>query len=307
MSHNGYSVGRNGTGASWTGTAVSPDEFANLAYQGYSAINGDAGGTWAPTAVITIGGSGVVFTTVATQFFGITCHGTMTVEGVANLEAGGQLGSSPSDTWTFAALVQVQGGANFTGNTSFSGGSSGTHQTVTSGQYVDWTWNGNATFNKQTSIIGPVTQIGASGTDTFDAYATSTFHNPATFSGTASFDSNLVVQTTGQISCAGKAFFSGSFAASMTRVTSSGTTISSATASVILQLSADGNVTLSAGELTGQIVSIVNKGASTSVTVLGPGGVTASVLTKGGGTANPWTDLIWNGTAWEEFNAGSGA
>lgn len=59
MSHNT----RIRSGGLWiTGSTITTDELEQLDANLYAAINGDGGGTWAPSAVITIGGSGLTVT-----------------------------------------------------------------------------------------------------------------------------------------------------------------------------------------------------------------------------------------------------
>ena len=51
------------SGGLWiTGSTITQDELEQFDQAQYEAINGDDGGTWAPSAVITIGGSGVTVT-----------------------------------------------------------------------------------------------------------------------------------------------------------------------------------------------------------------------------------------------------
>ena len=56
---------------------------------------------------------------------------------------------------------------------------------------------GDAEFHGQTSIIGAVTQIGATSADSFDIYATTLFHNPVSWAGDATFNEDVALAGTG--------------------------------------------------------------------------------------------------------------
>jgi hypothetical protein len=71
--------------AAWaTGTTVQNTEYDDLDEKTFKAINGDDGGTWAPSAVITIGGSGLTMTgpfTAADATISTDLHGNWTCDG----------------------------------------------------------------------------------------------------------------------------------------------------------------------------------------------------------------------------------
>jgi len=305
MARVGYPSTRDGTAGSWpSNTPVSSAEFAWFCQAGFKAIS-ETGGTYSLDSALVIGGATVTFSGFVTSFYRINCSDTATFQGAATFQVGGQLGSSPSDTWTVAAILQAQGGANFTGNTSFSGGTSGTHQTVTSGQYVTWTFNSDAQFTKQTSITGPVTQIGASGTDTLDVYATTHVHNPISYDGTEthngaqSFVDAVVIQSTGELSC------NGVFAQPFSEPTSSGV-LSAAVRHCHAMLPSGGSLTLAGtGLVRGAAIEIVNGYPSTTLNILDAGSGSLHVLVNSG-TDKPWVKFVWSGTAWQKFTFGTG-
>jgi len=305
MARIGHPSGRDGTAGSWPGsTPVTSAEFAYFDQGVYKAIS-ETGGTYALDSALIIGGAAVTFSGYTTTFYGITCTGVLSAQSTANLTGGGQLGTSSSNVWFFA------GTTNITGPVAFNGGTSGTHQTVAFGSYCDitvsanstFTASGNVTFHGQTSIIGAVTQIGASGTDTLDVYATPLFHNGVTFNATVNYAGQLVIQNTGQFSCAAPAFFTGPVAAGIQNITASGTAISVNVAGVILRIVGGGVAALpTSGMLTGQIIEIVNKQTSTNVNLQASGGTVFNLHNTG--TNTPWVRLIYNVSVWEALSFG---
>jgi hypothetical protein len=145
MAHFAYTAGRGGTAGDWpSNVAVTPAEFAWIAESIFSSPNFAGGGAYAPSSAIIIGGAGVQFTTVATSFFGITCSGNSV------------FGTTGSNQFTvnavadFYAATSFHSGVQFTGATGavlFSGGTSGTHEAIIFGPYLDGTVSGAWVFD----------------------------------------------------------------------------------------------------------------------------------------------------------------
>jgi hypothetical protein len=257
---------------------------------------------------------------VATEFFGVTCHGVLSVESTANLEHNGQLGTSSADVWFFV------GTTNITGPVAFNGGTSGTHQTVTFGQYVDTAYNANVTFNKSV-------QVGSAGTDLLNVTAGAGFHGTVTFNGSdftwnggssgthatinvgqyydvvfncstaVSFSGSGGISNGGPLLQSGATTFSGPTSAGIQNITASGAAISAGAASVILKISGGGVAALpTSGMLSGQVIEIVNKQPSTNVNIQVSGATLFNLHHTG--SNQPWVRMIYNVSVWEVFTFG---
>lgn len=111
--------------AAWGATpAVIAAEFWSLDNQVYKAINGDEGGTWAPSAVITIGGSGVTitgpseFSDIQTAEFNgpANFNDNMTLDSAATFSLSGastiELGSGTRINVNNGAFIDIESGAD---------------------------------------------------------------------------------------------------------------------------------------------------------------------------------------------------
>lgn len=323
MAHNAYLLSptaRDGTTATWpAGGTVYKEDFAWFAKGVFQSINGDLGGTWAPSSAITIGGSGLVCTTVQSQFYGVTINGagTLVCNAGAFLNQDVTLGDTHGDTTTVNGVFIAQWHATFNDNVAFNG--TGT-LTVAAG--VSTNINGGFNANKSVGIgttssdvlsvqasAGFASQVtisdnlnlngGSSGTHataTFGTWYNVTFNctNAVFFAGGGITNSGALDQS-GAATLSGETTVSGVVGQTYAQKTGASSYTIAVTDRYITVNSSSSSVTLTAtGALPGMVQTIVNQ-ASTSLVIKNPGGSTNCTID--GGTGSHWVDMLWDGSA----------
>ncbi len=130
-------------GAVWAGTSdLLSAEMAVFDTQLFKAINGDGGGTWAPSAVITIGGSGMD----VTGPFTAANIGTSTLSGTLGVASGGAV------VWANGSNGVVLSGATVTilGDLQISAAGAGNNQlTILTGAFLVADASSHVVFNSK--------------------------------------------------------------------------------------------------------------------------------------------------------------
>lgn len=306
-----------------TGTTVTPLEFSNIGTSIYKSLNARDGGTWAPSAPIIIGGSGAQFTTVATQFYGVTISGggDLSCTGNADLQADVTLGGTVGNTITVVGLFQANYYAQFHGPTSFDSGTDPS-STVTSDVAVAWTFNGTTTLAGFCHCTANVTfdggSSGAHGLFVTGEYMDVWLRGPVTVDDAAQFNGDvtlgnasgdaLVVNATethnagethnGTVVHNGTVGHHGPVSHDYATVTGSGATIPAGARHVILNISGGGDVLLPAA-VDGQMITLVNDGSSTTVFIKQGASLIYAIINSGG--VSPWVDMLCVGSFWQIF------
>jgi hypothetical protein len=293
VAHNAYSAGRGGTAGDWpTNVAVTPAEFAWFALGVFQSINGDLGGSWSPASVITIGGAGVAFTTVATTFYGITCTGSVTI------------GTSSTDTFQVNASTTLSGPVTLTDDVTFNGGTSGAHKHFLVGQYYDVTIGGTFTVNGTAAFTAGVT-FSSTTSVTGALQVTGLVNFSGGTSGThQTFQVGQHVDTT----ISGVASFTGGIQQPIQTITTSGDTITAGTRYVVGNIAGGGYINLPSGHPANAPIEIINV-SSMALGMRTPGGssfmeLDGSHIPSGGSFPDiPLAIVYFDGSSWIIFRS----
>jgi hypothetical protein len=293
----------------WTVSVLDPTELEKFDANQFAAINGDAGGTWAPSAVITIGGSGIALTGVASFAANVSFGASSNVgfdpgTGVFNC----------GKTAEFAQTVEIYG-ALTTWDDVVLGNSSTDDLTVnaTAAFASDTTFNNDVELNGPTVVIdsqltctsgSTVTMLGGAAIGASGGAADVLLRGTIYAQGAMSVATNaLTISGSGSLVLHAPMTLgtNGTIARRYTTVASSAQTVSLSSYDIV-RVTATGEIALADFGADGCVIRILAAFGSGSLSVKTLGGVTLKAM-----TAHTWCDFCrLSGGFYGWINVGEG-
>jgi len=298
MAHSSYI--RGSLGAWGIASALTPAELWAFDQAQYKAINGDDGGTWAPSAAITIGGSGLALsganhsvsgtlTVSSGGFLTVASGADLSVAGDLAVNAGGSMVVNTGATLDIFGAVDIESGSVVEWK-------SGSESEFESGSEAIWESGSNAKWES-----GSNARWYSGSNSTWESGSNLTIENGTVVTAVLGSASSVTVGCVVGLAGAGRIT-----KRLDTNATDGSRTIAVTTADIFYNpsgvLSASCAWTLTNGANVGEEITLVNLDATYQITISG------SILSVAGAIKNAsgsfaCASFVWNGTHWISTSA----